>query len=163
MSTLVLFNKPFGVLSQFSKDDKHPTLKDYLDIPKVYPAGRLDRDSEGLLVLTDDGKIQDRIASPKMKMAKTYIVQVDGDITQEAVEKLKRGVVLKDGKTKRARAQKISEPDWLWERNPPVRFRKNIPTSWIELTIKEGKNRPNFIKTIYFSQSIRYCFFCRKI
>jgi len=141
MSQLVLFNKPFGVICQFSPHEKHQSLAEYISIKDVYPAGRLDHDSEGLLLLTDDGKQQHEISDPKNKMKKTYWVQVDKEITDEAVEKLKKGVLLKDGKTKPAQAKIITEPENLWPRDPPVRFRKNIPTSWIELTISEGKNR----------------------
>ena len=141
MSKLILFNKPFGVICQFSPHEKHQSLAEYISIKDVYPAGRLDHDSEGLLLLTDDGKQQHKISDPKNKMKKTYWVQVDKEITDEAVEKLKKGVMLKDGKTKPAEAKIIKEPENLWPRDPPVRFRKNIPTSWIELTISEGKNR----------------------
>lgn len=140
MSQLILFNKPYGVVTQFSPHEKHKCLGDFIPIKNVYAAGRLDHDSEGLLLLTDDGKLQDRIASPKNKMEKTYLVQVDNDITPEAIESLRNGVELKDGLTLPAKCKKIEEPE-LWERIPPVRFRKSIPTSWIELTIKEGKNR----------------------
>jgi len=141
MSQLILFNKPFGVICQFTPHEKHQSLADYISIKNVYAAGRLDHDSEGLLLLTDDGKLQHKISNPKNKMQKTYWVQVDKEITQEAIERLKKGVVLKDGKTKPAQAKIITEPNGLWERNPPVRFRKNIPTSWLELTISEGRNR----------------------
>lgn len=140
MATLILFNKPFGVVTQFSKHEKHQSLAEFIKIKNVYPAGRLDHDSEGLLLLTDDGQLQNKIASPKYKMEKTYWVQVDNDITEEAIESLKKGVVLKDGKTLPASCKKIKAPE-LWERIPPVRFRKLIPTSWIELIISEGKNR----------------------
>ncbi len=141
MSKLVLFNKPYGVICQFSSDDKHPCLAEYIPIKEVYPAGRLDHDSEGLLLLTDDGKLQHKIANPKNKMAKTYWVQVDNDITDDAIAQLRKGAQLKDGLTKPAQCKRIDEPENLWPRDPPVRFRKNIPTSWIELTIREGRNR----------------------
>ncbi len=141
MSQLILFNKPYGVICQFSQHEKHACLADYISIKKIYPAGRLDHDSEGLLLLTDDGKLQHKISDPKNKIKKTYWVQVEYTITQDAVEKLKKGIVLKDGKTKPAQARIIAEPKNLWLRNPPVRFRKEIPTSWIELTIQEGRNR----------------------
>lgn len=140
MSTLVLFNKPFGVLSQFTSPGAVETLARYIDVPNVYAAGRLDKDSEGLLVLTDDGVLQDRIASPKHKMSKTYWVQVEGEPTDEALTRLQRGVRLKDGLTKPAQAQRMEEPA-VWPRTPPIRERKSIPTSWISLTIKEGRNR----------------------
>jgi 23S rRNA pseudouridine2457 synthase len=135
----ILFNKPFGVLSQFSGDGK--TLKKYIKIPNIYPAGRLDKDSEGLMILTSDGAFQHQISHPKFDKEKTYIVQVDKTITIEAIDKLTRGVELKDGLTKPAKVKIITEPSDLWERNPPVRFRKNIPTSWVEIKITEGKNR----------------------
>jgi len=140
MSKLIIFNKPFGVICQFSPDDKHPSLAEYIPIKKVYPAGRLDHDSEGLLLLTDDGS-QSRISHPKNKMQKTYWVQVDNEISEQAIQKLQQGVELKDGQTKPAKAKRIDEPSNLWPREPPIRVRKNIPTSWIELTIKEGRNR----------------------
>ena len=136
---LYAFNKPFGVLCQFSGEGK--TLSDYINVKNIYPAGRLDKDSEGLLLLTDDGKLQHQISHPKFDKEKTYIVQVDGEITTNAIQKLCGGVQLKDGLTKPAKALIIAEPDWLWDRVPPVRFRKNIPTSWIEIKITEGKNR----------------------
>lgn len=138
---LILFNKPYGVICQFSSDGMHPTLKDYVQIPGVYPAGRLDTDSEGLLILTDDGALQHKISHPRHKEAKTYWVQVEGNPTPEALEQLRRGVNLGDFVTQPAKARVIPEPPGLWPRNPPVRFRKEIPTSWIELIIREGKNR----------------------
>lgn len=143
MSKLILFNKPFDVLSQFT-DTRSPTprrtLSDFIDVPNVYPAGRLDRDSEGLLILTDDGKLQAKISNPKAKMPKTYLVQVEGDPSDQDLAPLKNGVTLKDGPTRPAAVRRISEPD-LWERVPPVRFRKSVPDTWIELIITEGRNR----------------------
>ncbi|MEA3404513.1 MAG: rRNA large subunit pseudouridine synthase E [Pseudomonadota bacterium] len=145
MSNLLLFNKPFNVLCQFTDEpefkDKRETLADYINQPGFYAAGRLDRDSEGLLLLTNDGKLQQFISNPKTKQPKTYLVQVEGELTKEAVKQLQQGVKLKDGMTRPAKARKVSEPKWLWDRNPPVRERKNIPTTWLELTITEGKNR----------------------
>lgn len=145
MTRLILFHKPFGVLSQFTdkgtEGSSRPTLSDYIDVPKVYPAGRLDRDSEGLLLLTDDGKLQHRIAHPKAKQPKTYWVQVEGLPEPEALEALRRGVDLKDGKTRPAKARRIEAPSPLFDRDPPVRFRKSVPDCWLELTITEGKNR----------------------
>ena len=138
-SDIVLFNKPFGVLCQFSGEDKN--LSHYIDIKNIYPAGRLDKDSEGLVILTDDGKLQHQISHPKFDKEKTYIVQVDGQISTEAIDQLCRGVTLKDGLTKPAKAFIIDEPSWVWDRTPPIRIRKDIPTSWIELKITEGKNR----------------------
>ena len=139
--TTLRFNKPYQVLTQFTDADGRETLADYIKIPNVYAAGRLDRDSEGLLLLTDDGILQNRIAHPKHKLSKTYWAQVDGEITDAALQQLREGVILKDGKTKPATAKKIHHPNALWERNPAVRYRKEIPTSWIELSISEGKNR----------------------
>ena len=141
MPRLILFNKPHGVLCQFSADgsDK-PTLADYVKVPGVYPAGRLDTDSEGLLLLTDDGRLQARIADPRFKLAKSYLVQVEGEPDAAALEALRRGVMLKDGLTRPAEAELTPAPA-LWPRDPPVRFRKTVPDSWIRLTIREGRNR----------------------
>lgn len=136
-----MFNKPYGVICQFSPDGLHPTLADYILLPGFYPAGRLDTDSEGLLLLTDDGKLQHRITDPQHKLPKTYWVQVEGVPDEAALEKLRRGVVLKDGLTLPAEARLMDEPANLWARTPPVRFRKEIPTSWLALTIREGRNR----------------------
>ncbi len=140
MPILILFNKPFGVLSQFTDHSDRITLKKFIDTPNVYPAGRLDYDSEGLLLLTDDGSIQHRLAHPNHKLAKTYWVQVEGVIDAAAINTLKKGVILKEGVTKPALAKIIPPPD-IPERTPPIRARKNSPTSWIELSISEGKNR----------------------
>jgi len=140
MATLVLFNKPYGVLSQFTSRPGMANLSAYIDIPKVYAAGRLDKDSEGLLVLTDDGALQHRIASPKHKLNKTYWAQVEGEIDEPALRKLRAGLVLKDGRTKPARAERMPAPD-VWDRDPPIRERRSIPTSWLRLTIREGRNR----------------------
>ncbi len=138
---LILFNKPFQVMSQFSPSGDKATLADYIDIPKVYPAGRLDYDSEGLLLLTDDGRLQHRISHPKHKQNKTYWAQVEGEIDDKALAALRRGIKLKDGMTRPAKAKRIAEPKGLWKREPPIRHRANIPTSWLELTISEGRNR----------------------
>ena len=144
MARLVLFNKPYGVLCQFTdrgtEGSTRPTLSDFIDLPGVYPAGRLDLDSEGLLLLTDNGRLQARIADPKFKMAKTYLVQVEGEVSDEALAALRSGVRLKDGLTRPAEAERIPIPA-LWPRDPPVRFRKSVPDGWIRLTIGEGRNR----------------------
>lgn len=137
---IILFNKPYRVLSQFTSDSDKATLADYIDIPGVYCAGRLDYDSEGLLVLTDDGKLQQRIANPKFGKQKSYWVQVEGKPGDKDLEHLRRGVELKDGLTRPARVELIEAPD-VWERVPPIRERRNIPTSWLNLTIGEGRNR----------------------
>ena len=138
---IILLNKPFDVLCQFTDGQGRTTLADFIKQKNVYAAGRLDRDSEGLVVLTDDGKLQHKITDPKSKMPKTYWVQVEGEISEDAVVQLKKGVSLKDGLTKPAKAKLISEPEGLWPRVPPIRERKHIPTSWIELSIIEGRNR----------------------
>ena len=141
MPRLILFNKPFGVLCQFSDDGSgKPTLAQYIKVPQVYPAGRLDTDSEGLLLLTDDGKLQARIADPKFKLAKTYLVQVEDVLDAAALEALRHGVTLKDGKTRPAEAEAIPAPE-LWPRGSPIRVRQSIPDSWVKLTLREGKNR----------------------
>lgn len=141
MSRVLLFNKPYGVVCQFSRDGLHPTLADYIPVAKVYAAGRLDTDSEGLLLLTDDGKLQHRITDPQLKLPKTYWVQVEGVPDNKALEALKKGVMLKEGMTLPAQAELMDEPANLWLRDPPLRFRQSIPTSWLRLTIREGKNR----------------------
>lgn len=138
---LVCFNKPYGVLSQFTPEGRWQGLKDYIDLPGVHAAGRLDGDSEGLLLLTDDGQLQARIADPRHKLEKIYWVQVEGIPGEEALETLRRGVQLKDGLTRPARARRMEEPPGLWERQPPIRIRQAIPTAWIELAIREGRNR----------------------
>lgn len=144
MSRLILFNKPMGVLSQFTDAGnagaERETLSTYIDRPGFYPAGRLDRDSEGLLLLTDDGRLQARIADPGHKLPKTYLVQVEGEIGPEALAALRKGVKLKDGMTRPALAQTI-DPPTLWPRDPPVRFRKSVPDAWLSLTLTEGRNR----------------------
>lgn len=138
---LIAFNKPWGVLSQFTDEGSgHPTLAAYVDRPGVYPAGRLDRDSEGLLLLTDDGRLQARIADPRFKAPKTYLVQVEGEPDETALDALRQGVRLKDGLTLPAAVERI-DPPALWPRDPPVRFRKTVPDCWVQLTIREGRNR----------------------
>ena len=142
MARLILFNKPFQTLSQFTDNEAgRSTLSNYINIPEVYVAGRLDYDSEGLLLLTDDGALQHRISHPRHKMAKTYWVQVEGVATEACLAALRKGVVLKEGKTRPAQAALMNEPEGLWPRTPPIRYRKNIPTSWLSLTISEGRNR----------------------
>lgn len=141
MGNILLFNKPFGVICQFSRDGLHSTLADYIPVPEFYPAGRLDTDSEGLLVLTDDGQLQHRISDPRHKLPKTYWVQVEGVPDEAALVQLRRGVQLKDGMTLPANARLLDIPLLLWPRNPPIRERQAIPTRWLELTIREGKNR----------------------
>lgn len=140
MPRVILFNKPFGVLTQFTSQSEASTLAQYIDIPDVYPAGRLDKDSEGLLVLTDDGKLQNKITSPRLKMSKTYWVQVEGAPSDKDLDALRKGVQLKDGMSLPAKVDLIPSPD-IWERNPPIRERKNIPTQWLKISIKEGRNR----------------------
>lgn len=141
MSHLILFNKPYGVLTQFTDADGRLTLADFIPIPEVYAAGRLDADSEGLVVLTDDGALQARIADPRHKLAKLYWIQVEGLPTDAALRQLAAGVDLGDFRTRPCQARRIAEPRDLWERNPPIRYRAAIPTSWLELVLREGKNR----------------------
>lgn len=139
--SLILFNKPFQVLCQFSREPGRESLADYLDIPNIYPAGRLDADSEGLMLLTDDGRLQHRIAHPDHKEAKTYLVQVEGMADPAALARLQAPLDLGDFVTQPCRAVAIAEPEWLWPRNPPIRARQDKPTSWIAITLEEGKNR----------------------
>ena len=141
MSDIFIFNKPFQVMSQFTDSDGRATLADYISIPAIYPAGRLDYDSEGLMILTGDGELQHQISHPRHKLKKTYWAQVEGEISDSALAQLRKGVILKDGPTLPANAERISEPNHLWPRDPPVRYRAAIPTSWISLQISEGRNR----------------------
>lgn len=145
MAKTILFNKPFGVLSQFTDNgtegSERTTLSAYIDVPGVYAAGRLDRDSEGLMILTSNGKLQNRIASPEHKTPKTYWAQVEGVPDEDAIEALRNGVTLKDGQTAPATVSPINPPESLWPRDPPIRFRKSVPDSWLALTISEGRNR----------------------
>lgn len=141
VARIVFFNKPYGVLSQFTPEGRWRGLRDFIPLPEVYVAGRLDADSEGLLLLTDDGRLQAQIAEPRHKLAKTYWVQVEGVPDAPALEHLRRGVRLRDFTTRSARVRPIAEPSDLWPRDPPIRYRAAIPTSWLEVIISEGKNR----------------------
>ncbi len=141
MSRLILFNKPYGVICQFSAASGHVSLKRYIPLPDFYPAGRLDTDSEGLVLLTDDGRLQHRISNPKFKHSKRYWVQVEGIPTPEALQQLREGVSIRDYRTQPAGAALIEQPENLWPRTPSVRVRKHIPTTWLELILNEGKNR----------------------
>jgi len=141
MIQTLLFNKPFQVLSQFSPSGNKRTLADYIDVAGVYAAGRLDFDSEGLMVLTEDGALQARISNPRYRQTKTYLAQVEGIPETEVLRALVSGVKLKDGPTRPAKVQRVDEPAWLWQRDPPIRVRKNIPTQWLRLEIQEGRNR----------------------
>lgn len=138
---LLLLNKPFRVLTQFTSDDGKATLRDFIRAPGMRPAGRLDYDSEGLVLLTDSGSLQTQLADPRWKESKTYLVQVEGEIADSALDRLRRGVQLNDGLTLPAEAERVDEPEWLWPRDPPIRFRKAIPAPWLKLTIREGRNR----------------------
>ncbi len=138
---LILFNKPFQVLCQFTDSEGRRTLADYIPVSGVYAAGRLDYDSEGLVVLTNDGPLQHRISEPRHNMTKTYLVQVEGAPGEEAVDRLRKGVLLNDGMTKPAAVEVVKAPEWLWDRVPPIRFRKNVPETWLKVTITEGRNR----------------------
>lgn len=141
MSRLILFNKPYGVICQFTPESGHQSLRDFISLPGFYPAGRLDADSEGLVLLTDDGELQNRISNPKFKLPKTYWVQVEGKPDEIALNKLRQGVTLRNYKTQPAQAYLMDEPCNLWLRSPPIRFRKHIATTWMSLILNEGKNR----------------------
>lgn len=141
MTAVVLFNKPYGVICQFSPSGAHPTLKDFVPLPGIYPAGRLDTDSEGLVVLTGDGELQHRITDPRHKLPKTYLVEVEGAPDDAALAPLRAGIRLRDYQARPAEAALVAAPDWLWPRVPPVRIRQSIPTAWLQLTIREGRNR----------------------
>lgn len=138
---IVLLNKPYGVLCAFTDRAGRPTLRDLLPLPDVYPCGRLDYDSEGLLVLTDDGRVQARLADPRYGKQKVYLAQVEREPAADALERLRRGVLLNDGPTRPAKVRRVEEPTWLWPRDPPIRHRLNVPTAWVELTLREGRNR----------------------
>jgi len=141
MAVLILFNKPFGVLCQFTDQEGRTTLADHITTANVYPAGRLDKDSEGLLLLTDDGKLQQTITHPRFKLDKHYWVQVEGEVSDISIKQLTQGIQLKDGQTKSALVTRIVEPKILWARHPPIRFRKSIPTQWLNVVLHEGRNR----------------------
>jgi 23S rRNA pseudouridine2457 synthase len=141
VSRLLLLNKPHGVICQFTREGGHASLADFVRVPGVYPAGRLDTDSEGLVVLTDDGRLQAAVSDPRHRLAKGYWVQVEGTVTKAALERLRAGVELRDGKTRPARARTIAVPPGLWPRDPPIRVRREIPTAWIDLELHEGRNR----------------------
>jgi 23S rRNA pseudouridine2457 synthase len=138
---ILLLNKPYDVLCQFSREGDRRVLADFVAVKGVYPAGRLDRDSEGLVVLTDDGRLQARIADPRHKLAKTYLAQVEGVVAEAALARLRAGVTLNDGPTLPAGAEAVAAPDWLWPRDPPIRVRKTVPDAWLRLTLREGRNR----------------------